>query len=70
MLNDGKIEEVLMHVFLTSSSFAHAVDHQRILHVEFDCVSSAAWRNGIASDYDRVIRRLQVRPLRWSFLIS
>jgi hypothetical protein len=30
-------------------------------------VSAAAWRNGIASDYDCVIRRLQVRPLRWSF---
>ena len=28
----------------------------------------AAWRNGNASDYDWVIRRLQVRPLRWSFL--
>ncbi len=28
--------------------------------------SSAAWRNGIASDYDSVIRRSQVRPLRWS----
>jgi hypothetical protein len=27
----------------------------------------AAWRNGIASDYDcRIIRRLQVRALRWS----
>ena len=28
----------------------------------------AAWRNGIASDYDfpYLIRRLQVRPLRWS----
>lgn len=31
------------------------------------CVDKAAWRNGIASDYDSVIRRLQVRPLRWSF---
>ena len=30
----------------------------------------AAWRNGIASDYDWVIRRLQVRPLRWSFLVD
>ncbi len=30
----------------------------------------AAWRNGNASDYDRVIRRLQVRPLRWSFCYS
>ena len=27
---------------------------------------TAAWRNGNASDYDLVIRRLQVRPLRWS----
>ena len=26
----------------------------------------AAWRNGIASDYEFAIRRLQVRSLRWS----
>ena len=31
---------------------------------------TAAWRNGNASDYDWVIRRLQVRPLRWSFPIK
>ena len=29
-------------------------------------ICMAAWRNGNASDYDYVIRRLQVRPLRWS----
>ncbi|OAX32426.1 hypothetical protein K503DRAFT_870158 [Rhizopogon vinicolor AM-OR11-026] len=33
-------------------------------------IDMAAWRNGIASDYDYEIRRLQVRPLRWSFCVA
>ena len=40
-----------------------------LLEILFLHTDKAAWRNGIASDYDRVIRvirRLQVRPLRWS----
>ena len=38
------------------------------LFLKIDLVFMAAWRNGIASDYDSVIRRLQVRPLRWSII--
>ena len=38
------------------------------LFLKIDLVFMAAWRNGIASDYDSVIRRLQVRPLRWSYV--
>ena len=38
-----------------------------IINLLDSMVIRAAWRNGNASDYDWVIRRLQVRPLRWSY---
>jgi hypothetical protein len=44
-----------------------------VIIIEDQCtLSMAAWRNGIASDYEYEysIRRLQVRPLRWSYTFS
>ena len=57
------MEEVVILEFLVDEANLNFYNIRGV-HVP---LPPAAWRNGIASDYDRVIRRLQVRPLRWSF---
>ncbi len=49
--------------------FSPALRNRALAINHLSTIFMAAWRNGNASDYDRVIRRLQVRPLRWSIIL-
>ena len=51
----------------TRSQSLGRVGNEYDINIKLSTSYMAAWRNGIASDYDLIIRRLQVRPLRWSF---